>query len=47
LNTQSPNADRIIDLVTCLRKPVAFDIDLVNPSDEIANFEVLMEGDGL
>ncbi|EGR31281.1 hypothetical protein IMG5_114390, partial [Ichthyophthirius multifiliis] len=47
LNTQSPNADKVIDLVTCLRKPVAFDIDLYNPADEIANFEVLMEGDGL
>ncbi|EAR97253.2 flagellar associated protein (macronuclear) [Tetrahymena thermophila SB210] len=47
LNTESPPADRIIDLATNIRKPLAFDIDLSNPTDDVVTFEVVFEGEGL
>ena len=37
----------MIDLYSILRKPIAFDIELSNPLDEPAIFEVDINGDGL
>ncbi|KAL4497051.1 hypothetical protein ABPG72_002207 [Tetrahymena utriculariae] len=47
LNTESPPCQKKIDMITTLRKAIAFDIEITNPSNETANFEVFIEGDGL
>ena len=38
---------KVIDLITNIRKPLVFDIELANPSNELATFEVVFEGEGL
>jgi hypothetical protein len=48
LDTDSPRAEKDIELVTQARKPIAFDIELTNPmQDDQATFEVLINGDNL
>lgn len=38
---------KVIDLITNIRKPLVFDIELSNPTSELVTFEVVFEGDGL
>lgn len=47
MNIQSPSAVETIDLVTNVRKPIAFDIELQNPLEEQVTFEVFHNGVGL
>jgi len=47
IRTESPHPERKIPLVTQIRKAVAFDIGLENPLDERAEFEVILNGEGL
>lgn len=47
LSIDSPSSNKVIDLITNIRKPLVFDIDLANPSDNVATFEVVFEGEGL
>eukprot|EP00330_Aristerostoma_sp_ATCC50986_P007041 CAMPEP_0114576998 /NCGR_PEP_ID=MMETSP0125-20121206/1712_1 /TAXON_ID=485358 ORGANISM="Aristerostoma sp., Strain ATCC 50986" /NCGR_SAMPLE_ID=MMETSP0125 /ASSEMBLY_ACC=CAM_ASM_000245 /LENGTH=397 /DNA_ID=CAMNT_0001765977 /DNA_START=1972 /DNA_END=3165 /DNA_ORIENTATION=- len=47
IRTESPKAEKSIDLITKIRKAVAFDINLRNPLDEVVEFEVIMNGEGI
>jgi len=47
VNTERPRSEKVIDLISTIRKAVAFDIQLTNPLNEPATFEVLIEGEGL
>ncbi|KAM3143753.1 Encoded by [Paramecium bursaria] len=48
LDTDSPQAEKEIDIITQARKPVAFDIEISNPMpDEQATFEVSVQGEHL
>ena len=47
LNTESPRCEQVVDLVTPVRKAIAFDIELSNPLSEDVTFEVIISGDGL
>lgn len=48
LDTDSPMAEKEIEMLTQARKPIAFDIELSNPMpSEQATFEVKIEGDNL
>ena len=47
VHTESPKAEKIIDLVTTIRKAIAFEIAIANPLDERVVFEVILNGEGL
>ena len=47
VHTESPKAEKVIDLVTTIRKAIAFDIAIANPLDERVIFEVVLNGEGL
>jgi hypothetical protein len=47
LNTESPRCEQVVDLVSPVRKAIAFDIELVNPLAEDVTFEVIVNGEGL
>ena len=47
VHTESPKAEKVIDLVTTVRKAVAFEIAISNPLDERVVFEVSPTGEGL
>lgn len=47
VHTESPKAEKVIDLVTTIRRAIAFDISISNPLDERVTFEVIMQGEGL
>ena len=47
VHTESPKAEKAIDLSTVIRKALAFDISIANPLEEKATFEVILHGDGL
>lgn len=47
VNTERPKKEKTVELVASVRKAVAFDIELTNPLNEPATFEVLIEGEGL
>ena len=47
VHTESPKAEKAIDLVTIIRKAIAFDITVSNPLDKRVTFEVILNGEGL
>lgn len=47
VHTESPKAEKIIDLATTIRKAIAFEIVIANPLDERVVFEVILNGEGL
>ena len=47
VHTESPKAEKVIDLATTIRKAIAFDIAIANPLDEKVIFEVVLNGEGL
>ena len=47
VHTESPKAEKAIDLSTIIRKALAFEIAISNPLDEKVIFEVILHGDGL
>jgi len=47
VHTESPKAEKIIDLITTIRKAIAFEIAIANPLDEKVVFEVILNGEGL
>lgn len=47
LDIESPPSDRVVDLITSIRKALAFDIELANPTNDTIVFEVAFEGEGL
>lgn len=47
IRTDSPQAEKRIPMTTQIRKAVAFDIALENPLDKRAEFEVILNGQGL
>lgn len=47
LNTESPKADKCIDLATTIRSAVTFTLSLSNPLTTAVIFEVIINGDGL
>lgn len=47
LSIDSPPSQKVVDLITSIRKPLAFDIDIANPTNGPIVFEVIFEGEGL
>jgi hypothetical protein len=47
LNTDSPKADKVIELSTSIRQSVALDLDINNPLKHAITFEIIINGEGL
>ena len=47
LDTDTPKALGTVDLVSPIRKAIAFDIEIVNPLPENITYEVIVQGEAL
>ena len=47
INTDKPRSEKTVDLSTFVRKTIAFEISLTNPSKETLTYEIVIEGEGL
>lgn len=47
VNTDRPKSEKIIELTTCIRKAIAFNIEIVNPLKEEVVYEAIIDGEYL
>ena len=47
IEADSPKSEKLIDLISEVRKKVAFEVTLSNPLDKPVNYEVVINGEGL
>ena len=45
VNTDRPKSEKIFDLITCVRKAVAFKLEIVNPLREEVMYEAILDGE--
>lgn len=47
MDTDTPKPLGVVDLVSPIRKAIAFDIEIVNPLPENITYEVVIQGEAL